>query len=104
MRPNRRAVEGCLLGTAVGDALGLAGEGLSRRRLARLFPGPARMRFLGRRGMVSDDTEHTCCAAQALIASAGEPEAFARALASGPARVAARRSGGASAGRRCGRW
>ena len=70
------AMVGCLLGTAVGDALGLAGEGLSRRRPARMFPDTSQMHFLGRRGMVSDDTEHTCFAAQALIASAGEPSVF----------------------------
>ena len=81
MTDKRRAIEGCLLGTAVGDALGLAGEGLSRRRLARLFPDLTRPHFLGRRGMVSDDTEHTCFVAQALIQSAGEPEAFTRVLA-----------------------
>ena len=31
--------------------------------------------------MMSDDTEHTCMAAQALIVSAGEPRRFARSLA-----------------------
>ncbi len=81
MTGKRRAIEGCLLGTAVGDALGLAGEGLSRARLARLFPDLSRPHFLGRRGMVSDDTEHTCFVAQALIGSAGEPSAFTQALA-----------------------
>ena len=81
MNSSRRAIEGCLVGTAIGDALGLAGEGLSRRRLARLFPSMSRPHFLGRRGMVSDDTEHTCFVAQALIQSAGEPEPFAQALA-----------------------
>ena len=81
MSDKRRAIEGCLIGTAVGDALGLAGEGLSRRRQARLFPDLSRPHFLGRQGMVSDDTEHTCLVAQALIASAGELEALTRALA-----------------------
>ncbi len=76
-----QAITGCLLGTAVGDAVGLACEGLSRRRQARLFPHLDGPRLLGRRGMVSDDTEHTCLIAQALIESAGEPEAFTRALA-----------------------
>ncbi len=77
----QKAIVGCLLGTAVGDALGLPGEGLSRRRLARVFPDMTRMHFLGHRGMVSDDTEHACLVAQALIETAGEPDAFARALA-----------------------
>ena len=81
MSRNRRAIEGCLLGTAIGDALGLPGEGLSRRRLARVFPDLSRMHFLGHRSMVSDDTEHACLVAQALIASAGEPEEFTRTLA-----------------------
>ena len=32
------AITGCILGTAVGDALGLALEGLSRQRQARMVP------------------------------------------------------------------
>src|SRR5262249_5872272 len=36
--PKERAIVGCLLGTAVGDAMGLACEGMSRRRQARMFP------------------------------------------------------------------
>ncbi len=75
-------IEGCLLGLAVGDALGLPREGLSPRRAARLFgPRPIEHRFLLGRGMCSDDTEHTCMVAQALLASGGAPEAFARSLA-----------------------
>ncbi len=76
------ALIGCLLGTAIGDALGLPREGLSRERAQRLFgPAPLRHRFLFGRGMISDDTEHTCCVAQALLRSGGEPDRFARALA-----------------------
>ena len=81
MSAQQQALTGCLLGTAVGDALGLAGEGLPRRRLARVFSDPSQMHFLGHRGMVSDDTEHACLVAQALIETAGEPTAFTRALA-----------------------
>src|SRR4051794_24379754 len=76
------AFTGVLLGTAVGDALGLPREGLSRRRAERIFgPGPLRHRLAFGRGMVSDDTEHTCMAAQALLASGGDPERFARSFA-----------------------
>ena len=67
---------GCLLGTAMGDAIGLPYEGLSRRRGVRLFGPPDRHRFIVGHGMVSDDTEHTCIVAQSLIASRGDPEAF----------------------------
>src|SRR5688572_25940638 len=75
------AIVGCLLGTAVGDALGLPCEGLSRRRQERLFGRIDGHRFLFGRGMVSDDTEHTCLVAQALIASAGDIPRFERHLA-----------------------
>lgn len=78
---NERAIIGCLLGTAVGDAVGLVCEGLPRRRQARMYPNLDGPKLLGRRGMVSDDTEHACLVAQALIDSAGEPEAFGRSLA-----------------------
>ncbi len=76
-----QAIIGCLLGTAVGDAVGLACEGLPRRRQARLFPHLNGPRLLGRRGMVSDDTEHACLVAQALVESGGDPDGFSRALA-----------------------
>ena len=72
---------GCLLGTAVGDALGLPYEGLSPRRRARLFRDVSQFHFLLRRGMVSDDTEHACFVAQALIAARGELDRFERHLA-----------------------
>lgn len=70
------SITGCLFGTALGDALGLPYEGLSRRRALRLLGRPDRYRFNFGRGMVSDDTEHTCMVAQALIASGGSLGAF----------------------------
>jgi len=73
---------GVILGTAVGDSLGLPREGLSRRRGERIFgSGPLRHRFLFGRGMLSDDTEHACMVSQALLAAPDDPEAFARSLA-----------------------
>jgi hypothetical protein len=74
------AVIGCLLGTAVGDALGLPYENLSRRRQLRLCRDPGRYHFLFGRGMASDDTEHACLTAQALITSAGDIPGFRRDL------------------------
>lgn len=79
--PTEDSVLGCLLGTAVGDSVGLRYEGLSKRRQHRMYPritGPA---FVFGRGMVSDDTEHTCMVAQALIASAGHADTFTQNLA-----------------------
>jgi ADP-ribosyl-[dinitrogen reductase] hydrolase len=72
---------GVLLGTAVGDALGLPAEGLSPRTIAKRWAGPWRHRFVFGRGMVSDDTEHTVLIAQSLLEHPADPEAFQRALA-----------------------
>jgi ADP-ribosylglycohydrolase len=75
------AIAGCLLGTAIGDALGLPAEGLSPRRQARLLGAFENHRLVFGRGMVSDDTEHACMTAHALITSAGDPQRFAAHLA-----------------------
>ncbi len=72
---------GILLGTAVGDALGLPAEGISPRRRRRWWPGPWRHRFLLGRGMISDDTEHSLFVTQALLQHPDAPEAFQRRLA-----------------------
>ena len=76
-------IVGSILGTAIGDSIGLPYEGLSRRRAGRLLGPPDRHRFFFGRGMVSDDTEHTCMVAQSLIGSGGDPDAFGRQLAWG---------------------
>ncbi len=81
MEPMRSQLSGCLLGMAVGDALGLPYEGLSPARARRLL-GPAdRYRLLPGCGLVSDDTEHACMVAQALIAAGQDSAAFQRDLA-----------------------
>jgi ADP-ribosyl-[dinitrogen reductase] hydrolase len=72
---------GILLGTAVGDALGLPAEGLSPRRRRRLMPGPWRHRLIFGHGMVSDDTEHTLFVAQSLLRYPADTDAFQRRLA-----------------------
>jgi len=77
----KESIIGCILGTAVGDAYGLALEGLSKQRQKKLFPNMEGHHFFFGKGMVSDDTEHTCMVAQALIASAGDPVKFRQDLA-----------------------
>ncbi len=72
---------GILLGTAVGDALGLPAEGLSPARRQRLMPGPWRHRLLFGRGLLSDDTEHTLFVAQSLLRHPADADAFRRRLA-----------------------
>ena len=79
--PTSDSIIGCLLGTAVGDAIGLPCEGLSKRRQDLLYPTLDGHHFLFGRGMISDDTEHTCMVAQALIISAGDVQTFRKDLA-----------------------
>lgn len=84
MTTTSRAITGCLLGTAAGDALGLHREGLSPGRAQRRFGEPDRHRLVcGWWGMVSDDTEHACLVAQSLIAAGNDVEQFSRQLARG---------------------
>jgi ADP-ribosyl-[dinitrogen reductase] hydrolase len=81
MTIDREALTGCLLGLAVGDALGLPLENLSPRRAGRLFPNIDRHHFFFRHGVFSDDTEHACLTGQALLVSGGDPTRFRRDLA-----------------------
>ena len=76
----RDRFRGVLLGTAVGDAIGLPAEGISPRRARKLFRGRWRHRLLINRGMVSDDTDHSVFVAQSLLAYPDSPERFARRL------------------------
>jgi len=77
----KETLSSCLLGGALGDSLGLAAEGLSAMRIARIWPTTLRHRLCGNRGMVSDDTEHAVMTALSLRGHADDPEEFARALA-----------------------
>lgn len=75
-------LQGVLLGSAVGDALGLPREGLSPQRALRLFGDkPLRHRFLWGVGMTSDDAEHACLTAQAMLAGPRDEQRFGRSLA-----------------------
>jgi ADP-ribosyl-[dinitrogen reductase] hydrolase len=75
------AIIGCLLGTAVGDAMGLSYEDLSPQRAIKLFPTLAQYHLVFGKGMVSDDTEHTCLVAQSLIVCGHDVEIFKKTLA-----------------------
>ncbi len=73
-------LHGCLIGGAVGDALGLPVEKLSPARQKSLYGRIEAMQFLPSRGMVSDDTEHALFTARALIESGGDAAKFERLL------------------------
>ncbi|MBI3854537.1 MAG: ADP-ribosylglycohydrolase family protein [Planctomycetes bacterium] len=76
----RDRLAGVLLGTAVGDALGLVCEGMSAKRIARRFGRLDRYHLLGRRGYVSDDTEQSALVAQSLARHPADPDRCARAF------------------------
>lgn len=82
MHPSRlQLIEGCLLGCAVGDAIGLPYEGMSTRRARRFARLPLEHRFLLGYGMVSDDTDHSVFVAQAMLRGQGDADKFRAALA-----------------------
>ncbi len=69
---------GVLFGTAVGDAIGLPAEGMSRQRLKKIYHGKWRHKFFFHSGMISDDTEHTIFVSQCLLAHAKSPYRFGK--------------------------
>jgi ADP-ribosylglycohydrolase len=75
---------GVLLGTALGDALGLPAEGMKAAQIARRFGRLDRFHLLGSTGFVSDDTEQSALLAQSLCRFPEDPErcadAFRRSL------------------------
>ena len=81
--PNKASINclhGSLAGGAIGDSLGLAFEGLSRKRGKNILGHPIPNRLFFGYGMVSDDTEHACMTAVSLIKSKGDPELFEKEL------------------------
>ena len=81
--PNRDRLRGLLLGTALGDALGLPMEGMKPHAITRRFGRIDRYFLVGSRGYVSDDTEQAALVAQSLALSQAPSAviaAFRRAL------------------------
>lgn len=78
---NREQIEGCLLGTAIGDYIGLPYENLSPRRASQLLGPASRHRLFFGYGMGSDDTEHSCLVLQALCESELDSDRFDKAFA-----------------------
>lgn len=73
----QQRIYGLLLGTAIGDSVGLPAEGLRPAAIQKLgWNRDWKQRFLFGHGMWSDDTEHTIILAQALARSGGDPLTF----------------------------
>ena len=77
---SRDRLAGILLGTAIGDALGLPVEGMSKAAIARAGITVDRYRLFGRTGFVSDDTEQSALVAQTLSAHPDDRDAFRQAF------------------------
>ena len=77
----RARLAGVLIGSAVGDSLGLPSEGLRRDQILRRWNGKWKQRFIFGRGMCSDDTEHTFMIAQALLMEPFDADRFQRCFA-----------------------
>jgi ADP-ribosyl-[dinitrogen reductase] hydrolase len=69
---------GTLVGTALGDALGLPAEGMSEGAIARRFGSLNRFRLIGATGFVSDDSELSALVAQSLARSPDDPNVCVR--------------------------
>ena len=81
LETREQKITGCLLGCAVGDALGLPRECLPPERARKLFgKRPLRHRLFFGRGMMSDDGEHACMTAESLLTAHGDADRFARSL------------------------
>ncbi len=71
------SIEGLLLGVAIGDSLGFAREGLSRRTALRMFGrSPLKYTLWPRAGLYSDDTQLMLLAAQSVVCSRSDSETF----------------------------
>jgi ADP-ribosyl-[dinitrogen reductase] hydrolase len=72
---------GSLVGTFVGDSVGLPYQGLSRQRIAQRLKKPRGQQWLEKIGMCSATSEQTCLVALALLNSAGCTMRFQKQLA-----------------------
>ena len=73
------AIHGLMIGVAIGDAVGLSREGLSRRGALKMFGRPKlAYRLLPGVGVYSDDTQLMLMSAQSILRSFSEWRPFSR--------------------------
>ena len=65
----KNIIYGSIIGTALGDSIGLPFEALSRKKIAKKRPTFKKQSLFFGKGMFSDDTEQTIAVAQSLIES-----------------------------------
>ena len=75
-------LQGCLIGAAIGDSLGLPYEGMSSSSGKKLYGIPDKHKLLFGLGMVSDDTEHLVIVLRSYRKANGDAESFSKILAS----------------------
>lgn len=81
MRVREDAILGCLLGAAVGYAIGFPCDRLTREKQRRLFPEVDAPPLPDARPTIPAGADQAVMAARALVLSGGEPAAFVAALA-----------------------
>ena len=75
-------LQGCLIGAAIGDSVGLPYEGMSSSTGKKLYGHPDKHKLLFGLGMVSDDTEHLVIVLRSYRKANGDAESFSKILAS----------------------
>ena len=75
-------LQGCLIGAAIGDSVGLPYEGMSSSSGKKLYGIPDKHKLLFGLGMVSDDTEHLVIVLRSYKKANGDAESFSKILAS----------------------
>ena len=78
----KNKLQGCLIGAAIGDSVGLPYEGMSSSTGKKLFGLPDKQKLLFGLGMVSDDTEHLVIVLRSYRKANGDIESFSKILAS----------------------
>jgi len=76
----QKAIKNSILGTALGDSIGLPFEALSRQKIAKKNPTFQKQSLFFGKGMFSDDTEQTLSVVQSLIESYDNVELFQKAM------------------------
>lgn len=78
--PSLSSLEGCLLGVAAADMVGLPFENLSAKTIAKIARRPLEPSLILGRSLASDDTEHAFMTARCLAQSGADDEAFSRVI------------------------